>query len=263
LIQNGIYDSLLHHGVDIKTNCEIAEIEKDVDGTFSIKTHDGNSYHGYNYIISAIGRGPLSQDLGLENTEIKQDDHGFILSNEWEETSQKGVFSLGDINNKILLTPVAIRAGRKFADRVFGNQPDAKMDYHNVPSVIFSHPPAGSIGFSEQEAEHKIAKNQLPGPLKVYETHFQSLYYGMMDPKDRSQTHMKIVCVGKEEKVIGLHLIGDGVDEMLQGFGVAMKMGATKADFDSITAIHPTSSEEIVTMKKPRPKDDYKYLFEK
>lgn len=194
---------------------------------------------------------------------VKQDDRGFILSDEWEETSQKGVFSLGDITNKLQLTPVAIRAGRKFADRVFGNHAGAKMDYTNVPSVIFTHPPAGSIGLSETEAETAIQNQKLPSPLTIYETHFDSLYYGIMDPKDKSKTHMKIVCSGKEEKVVGLHLVGDGVDEMLQGFGVAIKMGATKADFDSITAIHPTSSEEIVTIKKPRVKDDYKYKFEK
>jgi len=198
----------------------------------------------------------------LDKTDIKQDERGFIIADEWEETTQKGVFSFGDINNKLALTPVAVRAGRKFSDRVFGNHAGAKMDYDNVPSVIFSHPPVGTIGLSEEAVEKKIAKMQLPSPLKVYETHFHSLYYGMMDPKDKSPTHMKIVCVGKEEKVVGLHLVGDGVDEMLQGFGVAIKMGATKADFDNVTAIHPTSSEEIVTIKKPR-SSDYKYKFER
>src|SRR5690606_35011226 len=138
--------------VKIISNCNLKNIIKDKDNTFILNTKEGNSYKGFNYIISAIGRGPSSDSLGLKNTKVKQDDKGFIISNEYEETNEKGMYALGDVNNKIALTPVAIRAGRIFSDRLFGNKNDNNnnnnniMDYTNVPTVIFSHPPIGSIG---------------------------------------------------------------------------------------------------------------------
>ncbi len=130
------------------------------------------------------------------------------------------------------------------------------MDYTFVPSVIFSHPPVGSCGYSERSVREMVTKNELPGPVTIYETHFRNMFYAVCEEGVKSRSHMKLVCVGKEERVVGLHMMGEGCDEMLQGFGVAMKMGATKDDFDNCTAIHPVGAEELVTLKKPRGDDD-------
>ena len=222
----------------------------------------------------------------MDKTDVKQDKRGFIISDKYEETAQKNVFALGDINNKMALTPVAIRAGRFLADRLFkadqlklDKSKQTIMKYELVPTVIFTHPPVGTIGYSERDA-YKLAKSgDIEAPITIYETHFRNLQYGVIrstDPdknkrdqenemlakKYKIKTHMKVICSGKTEKVIGLHMMGEGCDEILQGFGVAMKMGATKADFDSVCAIHPTAAEELVTLKKPRSNNNFTYEFE-
>ena len=140
------------------------------------------------------------------------------------------------------LTPVAIAAGRKLAHRLFNGE-DLKLDYENIPTVVFSHPPIGTCGITEAEARAKFGDDQ----IKVYTSTFTPLYHALTQRKQL--TRMKLVCAGPDEKVVGLHMIGRGCDEMLQGFGVAMRMGATKKDFDNVVAIHPTSAEELVTMR--------------
>jgi glutathione reductase (NADPH) len=137
-------------------------------------------------------------------------------------------------------------AGRRLADRLFGGIPGAKTSYEHVPTVVFSHPPIGTIGLTEPKAIVKYGADN----LTVYRSKFVNLYYSVfnMEPSDKPKTVMKLICAGATEKVVGIHIIGMGADEMLQGFGVAMKMGATKADLDSCIAIHPTGSEELVTM---------------
>jgi len=142
---------------------------------------------------------------------------------------------------------MAIAAGRRLADRLFGSLPNVKADYENVPTVIFTHPPIGTIGMTEEEAIKKFGKEA----LNVYRSSFVNLYYSAFDvsQEDKPRTHVKLICVKTDEdRIVGLHVIGMGADEMLQGFGVAIKMGATKAQFDSCLAIHPTASEEFVTM---------------
>ncbi|ETO17443.1 glutathione-disulfide reductase, partial [Reticulomyxa filosa] len=260
LVQCGVHEALLHSGADVITGADIAAIEKKED-LLLLKCQDKREFKGYDCVIYAVGRGPLSTELGLEHTSVKQDKRGFIITNEWEETHQKGIYALGDVNNKVPLTPVAIRAGRKWADRVFGSIKDAKMEYDLVPSVIFSHPPIGTIGLTEEHVREQVKNKKLPEPIKIYETHFRDLKYGMYsNQSEKVMTHMKLVCVGKEEKIVGLHMIGDGCDESLQGFAVAIKMGATKEDFDNITAIHPTAAEELVTIKVARgDEDNYSY----
>lgn len=170
-------------------------------------------------------------------------------SDEWENTNVPGIYSLGDINGKIELTPVAIKAGRALADRLFGGKQDAKMDYVNVPTVVFTHPPIGTVGLTEKEAVKQYGQEN----VQVYQARFGNMYHAPHPPELKSKTYMKIIVSGAEERVRGIHMLGIGVDEMLQGFGVAIKMGATKEQLDSVTAIHPTASEELVTMKGPRP----------
>merc|ERR1712098_640251 len=183
----------------------------------------------------------MGKELGL-----KLDKHGHIDVDPYQVSSLPWLYALGDVSGKALLTPVAIAAGRRLAHRLFNKEEGLKLDYDNIPSVVFSHPPIGTIGLTEAEAIEKYGE----GEVVIYQTKFSPMYHAMTERKQN--TVMKLVCVGKDEKVVGLHMMGRGCDEMLQGFGVAVKMGATKKDFDSCVAIHPTSSEEFVTMRNPR-----------
>lgn len=194
-------------------------------------------------VIWAIGRGANTQNIGLENTDIKLKANGYIETDAYENTSVSGVYAIGDVNGKIALTPVAIAAGRRLSERLFNNKPEEKLDYTNVPSVIFTHPVIGTVGLSEEKAIEVYGKDN----VKSYTSSFASMYTAVTD--HRQLVKMKLVTVGEEEKVVGLHAIGYGVDEMIQGFAVAIKMGATKKDFDNTVAIHPTGSEEFVTMR--------------
>jgi glutathione reductase (NADPH) len=160
----------------------------------------------------------------------------------FQNTSVPGVYAIGDVTGLAELTPVAIAAGRRLADRLFGGQPDARLDYDDVPSVVFSHPPIGIAGLSEPEARARFGD-----AVKVYETRFTSLYHGMTRRKTGSR--MKLICTGPEERIVGIHVIGIGADELIQGFAVALKMGARKSDLDRTVAIHPTAAEELVTLK--------------
>ena len=154
-----------------------------------------------------------------------------------------GVYAIGDVTGQAELTPVAIAAGRRLADRVFGGMTDRHLSYDVIPTVVFSHPPIGTVGLSEQEARKRYPDEA----IRVYKSEFVSMFYALTEVKP--QTAMKLVCVGAEERVVGCHVIGMGADEMIQGFAVALTMGARKRDFDDTIAIHPTSAEELVTMR--------------
>jgi glutathione reductase (NADPH) len=178
---------------------------------------------------------------------VKLDSKGkYIAVDEYQRTTTKGVYAVGDVCGNVELTPTAIAAGRRLADRLFGGMPEAKADYENVPTVVFSHPPIGPVGLTEAQAVGKYGKDK----VKVYTSTFKNLWYGpwKVEPDDKPTTAMKLVTLLPEEKVLGIHSIGMGSDELLQGFGVAVKMGATKADLDNCVALHPTAAEELVTM---------------
>ncbi|KAJ1913446.1 Glutathione reductase [Mycoemilia scoparia] len=206
---------------------------------------DGKSLSDkFDCILWAVGRHPNTQNLGLESVGVKTDKRGHIIVDEYQETGVPGVYSLGDVCGKSELTPVAIAAGRRLANRLFGGETfkNDKLDYTNIPTVIFGHPPAGTCGLTEPEACKKYGDEN----IKVYRSKFVNMYNALTPYKP--PTIFKLIVTLPEEKVVGVHLIGRGSDEILQGFGVAMKMGATKKDFDSCVAIHPTSAEELVTM---------------
>uniref|UniRef100_A0A452TNS5 Glutathione reductase, mitochondrial n=1 Tax=Ursus maritimus TaxID=29073 RepID=A0A452TNS5_URSMA len=194
-------------------------------------------------LLWAIGRDPNSSGLSLNKVGIQTDDKGHILVDEFQNTNVKGIYAVGDVCGKALLTPVAIAAGRKLAHRLFECKEDSKLDYDNIPTVVFSHPPIGTVGLTEDEAIYKYGKEN----VKTYSTTFTPMYHAVT--KRKTKCVMKMVCATAEEKVVGIHMQGIGCDEMLQGFAVAVKMGATKADFDNTVAIHPTSSEELVTLR--------------
>ncbi|KAF2479947.1 hypothetical protein BDY17DRAFT_302958 [Neohortaea acidophila] len=197
-------------------------------------------------LLWAVGRAPELEKLNLDVTGVKLNEKQHVITDEYQNTNVEHIYSLGDACDRgYELTPVAIAAGRRLADRLFGGIKDAKLVYDNIPSVVFSHPCVGSIGLTEPAAREKYGDEN----IKIYKSNFTAMYYSMFEQEDKGPTSFKLVCAGKEEKVVGLHILGIGSDEMLQGFGVAVKMGATKKDFDSCVAIHPTSAEELVTMK--------------
>jgi glutathione reductase (NADPH) len=208
----------------------------------SLLAVNGDEFAGYDVLLWAIGRKANVSQLDLQNAGVAVDENRFIVTDAWQNTGVAGVYAIGDVTGRAALTPVAIAAGRRLADRLFGGQPDRRLDYENIATVVFTHPPIGTVGMSEHEA--RLAYGDA---VKVYVADFTPMYHALTTRKTR--TDMKLVCVGPEERIVGCHVIGTGADEMMQGFAVAVRMGATKRDFDDTVAIHPTSSEELVTMR--------------
>ncbi|ENO8810559.1 glutathione-disulfide reductase [Photobacterium damselae] len=230
-------------GPTLHTHSVPKEVVKEEDGTVTLYFENGES-HNTDILIWAIGREPTTDAINLAAAGVETNNRGFIKVDEFQQTNVEGIYCVGDImEGGIELTPVAVKAGRQLSERLFNNKPNAKMDYALVPTVVFSHPPIGTIGLTEPEAIDQYGAEN----VKVYKSGFTAMYTAVT--QHRQPCRMKLVCAGEDEKVVGLHGIGFGVDEMIQGFGVAMKMGATKADFDSVVAIHPTGSEEFVTMR--------------
>eukprot|EP00815_Leptocylindrus_aporus_P000567 CAMPEP_0116068886 /NCGR_PEP_ID=MMETSP0322-20121206/11936_1 /TAXON_ID=163516 /ORGANISM="Leptocylindrus danicus var. apora, Strain B651" /LENGTH=555 /DNA_ID=CAMNT_0003556099 /DNA_START=79 /DNA_END=1746 /DNA_ORIENTATION=- len=249
MIADTLDNEMQRQGIDIFRNTDgLKKITVDDNGLKSVTLQNGEVIEECDAIIMATGRSPLVEPLNLPGAGVEQNDKGYIVVNEYSETNVDGVFAVGDVCGNVELTPMAIAAGRRLADRLFGGPEfkNAKVSYENVPTVVFSHPPIGTIGMTEAQAIVKYGEDN----IKIYRSKFANLYYGpwQVEPDDKPKTAMKLICAGEEELVVGLHVIGMGADEMLQGFGIAMKMGATKADFDSCVAIHPTASEEFVTM---------------
>jgi len=195
---------------------------------------------------TACVQSPLVEPLKLDAAGVKTTEKGYIPVDEFSQTNVEGVYALGDVIGKAELTPVAIAAGRRLSDKLFAGKKDSKISYDNIPTVIFSHPPIGTIGLTEEQAKAKYGSEN----VHVYNSKFVNLWYGPygIDPMEKPRSVVKVVTTGKDEKVVGLHVIGMGSDELLQGFGVAMKMGCTKADLDNCIAIHPTAAEEVVTL---------------
>ncbi|CZS89970.1 glutathione reductase [Rhynchosporium agropyri] len=251
MVQDTVTAEYERLGVHLHKNSSQSKVEKDEKtGKLTLHYKDANGegkLEGLDTLIWAIGRSPEVEDLGLEKAGVKQNERGQIIADEFQNTNVENIYSLGDVVGKVELTPVAIAAGRKLSDRLFGGEKFAqsKLDYNLIPSVVFAHPEIGSIGLTEPEAVEKYGKEN----LKIYNTSFTAMYYAMMEQDAKGPTKYKLICQGPEEKVVGLHILGLGSGEMLQGFGVAIKMGATKSDFDSCVAIHPTSAEELVTLK--------------
>jgi len=236
-------------GIIIHQNSKsFSKVEKNEDGTLSLHYEDSTFGKGIlevDCLIWAIGRVPETEQLRLKEIGVATDDKGQVKVDEYQNSSVPGIYSIGDVTGQVELTPVAIAAGRRLADRLFGGPrfTTSKLDYTNIPSVVFAHPEIGSIGLTEPEAREKYPSKD----IKIYKSEFTAMYYAMLEKK--GPTAYKLICVGEDEKVVGMHIIGLGSAEILQGFGVAVKMGATKADFDSCVAIHPTSAEELVTLR--------------
>ena len=237
-----LVDQMAKSGPTLHTHANATEVVKNADDSLTISFDNGETIT-VDCLIWAIGRAANTSGFGLEKTGVKLTEKGTIYSDEFENTSVPGIYALGDVTGKLDLTPVAVKAGRQLSERLFNNKADAKLDYTDVATVVFSHPVIGSVGLTEEKAIAKYGAEN----IKVYKSSFTPMYTALGD--NRQPSTMKLVTLGDDEKIIGLHGIGYGVDEMIQGFSVAIKMGATKADFDNTVAIHPTGSEEFVTMR--------------
>ena len=237
-----LVDEMAKSGPTLHTHANATEVVKNADDSLTISFDNGETIT-VDCLIWAIGRAANTSGFGLEKTGVKLTEKGAIYSDEFENTSVPGIYALGDVTGKLDLTPVAVKAGRQLSERLFNNKADAKLDYTDVATVVFSHPVIGSVGLTEEKAIAKYGAEN----IKVYKSSFTPMYTALGD--NRQPSTMKLVTLGEDEKIIGLHGIGYGVDEMIQGFSVAIKMGATKADFDNTVAIHPTGSEEFVTMR--------------
>jgi len=243
LIVETLVEVMAEEGPTLHTHSTPKEVTKEDDGSITLHLENGQSQN-VDTLIWAIGRHPTTDQINLAVTGVETNDAGYIKVDEYQETNIPGIYCVGDImENGVELTPVAVKAGRQLSERLFNNKPEAKMDYDLIPTVVFSHPPIGTIGLTEPEAIAQYGEKN----VKVYQSGFTAMYTAIT--QHRQPCKMKLICAGENEVVVGLHGIGFAVDEMIQGFSVAMKMGATKADFDSVVAIHPTGSEEFVTMR--------------
>ena len=241
-IIEGLVQEMEKDGPNLHIRSVPKEVRKNEDGSLTLVLEDGRE-ETVDKIIWAIGRIPNTDGLNLDLAGVTLNEAGFIEVDEYQNTTTQGIYAVGDVTGKQMLTPVAIAAGRRLSERLFNNKPNEKLNYDNIPTVIFSHPPIGTVGLSEEDAIANYGSED----IKVYTSTFASMYTAATI--HRQSVKMKLVCQGENEKVIGLHGIGYGVDEMIQGFAVAVKMGATKADFDNTVAIHPTGAEEFVTMR--------------
>jgi len=242
MLRESLMEEMLNAGISILAGTQVVSLDRQCDGSLCIECSNGQRLEGFDQLIWAIGRTPATANLNLAAAGVETDAAGFIPSNSYEETNVPGIYAVGDVNGKVALTPVAIAAARRLADRIFGGMADRHLSYETIPTVVFSHPPIGTVGLTEEQARERHGE-----AVKIYSTRFTPMYHAISGR--REQTAMKLVTVGAQEKVVGCHIIGLGADEMLQGFAVAIRMGATKRDLDDTVALHPTSAEELVTLR--------------
>jgi glutathione reductase (NADPH) len=234
--------SLRDEGVEVCFDASAVELQQRADRALTLRLRDGRELGPADAVVWAIGRAAHVEGLGLERTGVPLDAYGFVGTDAYQATSVPGIYAIGDVTGRLQLTPVAIAAGRRLSDRLFGGQPERHLDYRNVATVIFTHPPIATVGLSE-----RAARDLYGDEVRIYTSSFVPMYHALTQHKPRAQ--MKLVTVGPEQRVVGVHVFGEGADEMMQGFAVAVRMGATKRDLDDTVAIHPTSAEEFVTMR--------------
>lgn len=243
MLGEALCEEMSHQGIRLEPHSIVRSLSRSKEGDLVLARVGAPPLGGFDAVLWAIGRSPLTASLGLETIGLEPALSGHIPVDAYQNSAVPGVYAVGDVTGRFELTPVAIAAGRRLSDRLFGGHPESKLEYVDIPTVVFSHPPVGTVGFSEVEARARYGAEN----VKTYATRFTNMYYAMTDHKPK--TSMKLVTAGPDERVVGVHVIGLGADEMLQGFAVAVRMGATKADFDRTVAIHPTAAEELVTLR--------------
>ena len=241
MLSDTLVEIIAAEGPKLHTESVPQEIVKENNGSLTIHLENGKTIN-VDTVIWAVGRKPKTSGIHLSSAGVAVDSRGYIPVDKYQNTNIDGIYAVGDNIGKIELTPVAVAAGRRLSERLFNNKPDEHLNYDNVATVVFSHPPIATVGLSEAAARERYGDKN----VNVYTSEFTAMFSALT--RHRQPSRMKLITKGEDEKIIGIHAIGHGADEMLQGFSVALKMGATKADFDNTVAIHPTSSEELVTM---------------
>ncbi|TLU65681.1 glutathione-disulfide reductase [Thalassotalea litorea] len=242
LMSDTLVEIMAQEGPQLQTGATPKAVVKNQDGSLTLQLENGKEFN-VDSVIWAIGREPATDNIGLENAGIEANEKGYIETDKYQNTDINNIYAVGDNTGRAQLTPVAVAAGRRLSERLFNNKTDEHLDYSLIPTVVFSHPTIGTIGLTEQQAKEQFGEDD----IKIYTSQFTSMYTAVT--QHRQPCRMKLICQGVNEKIVGMHCIGLGSDEMLQGFAVAVKMGATKADFDNTVAIHPTAAEEFVTMR--------------
>ena len=241
MLRDEQHKAMQQDGIQLETGVVPHVLER-TSGGLKLIAEDGREFGTFDSIVWAVGRAPNTEYLRLDAAGVAADGYGFVPVDDYQATNVDNIFALGDVTGREALTPVAIAAGRRLADRLYGGMADRHLEYRFIPTVVFAHPPIGTVGMTEADARAEFGDD-----VRVYESRFTPMLYALGEHKEPSA--MKLVTVGHEEKIVGCHVIGDGADEMMQGFSVAVRMGATKKDFDDTVAIHPTSAEEFVTMR--------------
>jgi len=240
-IFNGLGKEMIKKGIDIRLHTNVIELIKGSDGLITAKLDDGSELQA-DTVMFATGRVPNVRDLGLRDAGVHALPGGMIPVNEYSRTNLENVFAVGDVTNRVNLTPVALMEGHAFADSEFGGDP-RPVNHGFIPSAVFSHPPVGTVGFSEAEATTRYGK------LDVYRSEFTPMKHTLSGRDEK--TMMKLLVQASSGKIVGLHVVGMDAPEIVQGFAVAIKSGLTKQQFDRTTGIHPTAAEELVTMRVP------------
>ena len=238
-IVDRLVDISRHKGIDIRFNTVFQSIVKRDDGSLLIETKTGEQIEA-DLLLWAIGRSPHSKALGLEEVGVELAKDGSIKVSDDSRTNVPSIYAVGDVTNRVQLTPIAIREGHAFADTVFGNNPRT-VNYDCIPTAVFCNPPIGSVGMTETEARSKFSD------VKIYKSDFRAMKNVLADRNERAL--YKMIVAGPEEKVVGLHLIGPDSGEIMQAAAIAVKAGLTKQDFDDTVALHPSMAEELVLMK--------------
>ncbi|WP_305804718.1 glutathione-disulfide reductase [Stenotrophomonas sp. YIM B06876] len=233
-------ENLRQQGVQLHFDCHVHALEQ-ASAQVRVRGAESVDCGAFDAVFFATGRRPNSQRLGLEALGVEIGGKDEIKVDAFQTTALPSIHAVGDVAGKVGLTPVAIAAARKLMDRLYGGEAQARLDYDNIPSVVFSHPPLGAVGLGEEEARKRHAK------VSVYHSRFRPMLQALADGPQRSL--FKLVCAGEEERVVGIHLLGEGADEILQGFAVALKLGVTRRQLEETVAIHPTAAEEVVLMR--------------
>ena len=237
-----LQENYRQQGIGLQLGYSLAGIEADGEA-LALREAGGAVSGGYAHVILAAGRVANTAGIGLETAGVELDRHGNIVVDAWQRSSVSHIAAVGDVAGRAALTPVAIAAARRVMDRVFGGRDDARLDYEDIPTVVFSHPPLASVGLTEAQARERHGQEA----VRVYRSIFRPMRQALVDGAQHSL--FKLVCVGEARNVVGIHLLGEGADEILQGFAVALKKGITLDDLHDTVAIHPTSAEEIVLMR--------------
>ncbi|WP_375421269.1 glutathione-disulfide reductase [uncultured Sphingomonas sp.] len=238
-IRDRLLQISLMKGLEFRFDAAFQGIEKNEDGclTVSMANHDPVTV---DLVMFATGRVPNTGSLGLDAAGIELDDKGAIVVDEDNRSTCPSIYAIGDVTNRVQLTPIAIREGQAFADTMYGNKP-TRVDYTNIPSAVFSHPPLAGVGLTESEAKQTL------GSIRVYSSDFRPMKNVLANRNERAL--YKMICDGETGKIVGLHMIGPDVPEILQAAAIAVKAGLTKDQFDETVALHPTMAEELVLMR--------------